>query len=147
MPGKQRAVLLLLAALAVVAAIIIVPSLSDDEEKASNDVPTQTQTGTDTISVGLPPKKPKRPAVKTITVRDGKPVGGVQRLSFKKGQTVRFAVKSDVADEIHVHGYDLSKDVPAGGRAVMSFKAKSDGIYEIELEQRAVQIAQLRINP
>lgn len=146
MPRNQRAVLLLLAVVAAIAAAIIIPSLGDDE-KTSDAMPTKTQ---DSIGVTVPEttaQKPERPAPKTITVRGGKPVGGMQRLEFKKGETVRFVVKSDVADEVHIHGYDLKKDVPAGGRASFAFKAKSDGIYEVELEGRAEQIAQLRINP
>ena len=36
---------------------------------------------------------------------------------------VRFAVASDVADEIHVHGYDFQKDVAAGGTVTFNFPA------------------------
>jgi len=122
MPGKQRVILIVLAIAAAVVAIVVLPSLGDD-------------------------KGDKKTAVATITVRDGKPVGGVQRLTFNKGETVRFNVRSDVADEIHVHGYDLKKDVPAGGQVTMSFEAKADGIYEAELEELGQQIAELRINP
>ena len=43
---------------------------------------------------------------------------------------------SDVADEIHVHGYDLKKDVPAGGSVRFSFPASIEGVFEIELEGR-----------
>ncbi len=148
MPGRHRATLLVLAVIAAIAAIIIVPSLGSDEgDDTEPPTPppaaTTTTGGATTATPGQP--GPKRSAAKTITVRDAKPVGGVQRLNFDKGTTVLFTVKSDVADEIHVHGYDLSKDVAAGGSATFRFKAEADGIYEIELEQRAVQIAELRI--
>ncbi|MDX6691856.1 MAG: hypothetical protein QOG15_3313 [Solirubrobacteraceae bacterium] len=141
MPGKQRAILLILAAIAAVAAIIIVPSLGDNGKSDAEKL------GGATTATPGQPQPPKRSAVPVITVRNGKPVGGVQRLEFNKGDTVKFTVKSDVADEIHVHGYDLKKNVPAGGQATMSFKADADGIYEAELEKRGVQIAELRINP
>jgi len=55
--------------------------------------------------------------------RDGEVVGGQARLTFEKGETARFAISSDVADEIHVHGYDVYKDVPAGGTARFAFRA------------------------
>ncbi|MBA2515687.1 MAG: hypothetical protein H0V26_15390 [Solirubrobacterales bacterium] len=48
-------------------------------------------------------------------------MGGQARLTFEKGETARFAISSDVADEIHVHGYDVYKDVPAGGTARFAF--------------------------
>lgn len=86
-------------------------------------------------------------AVPTITVKNGEPVGGVQELEYSAGDQVRFKVDSDVADEIHVHGYDLMKDVPAGGSVSFSFPAEIEGIFEVELEGLKEQIAELRVNP
>jgi hypothetical protein len=86
-------------------------------------------------------------AVPTITVKNGEPVGGVQELEYSAGDQIRFKVDSDVADEIHVHGYDLMKDVPAGGSVSFSFPAEIEGIFEVELEGRKEQIAELRVNP
>jgi hypothetical protein len=56
-------------------------------------------------------------------------------------------VRSDTADEIHVHGYDFMKDVTAGGKVVFNFKANIDGGFEIELENRKQQIAELTVQP
>jgi hypothetical protein len=83
----------------------------------------------------------------TIVVKGGAPVGGVQRLEYKAGDQISFSVDSDVADEIHVHGYDLMKDVPAGGSVSFSFPAEIEGIFEVELEGRKEQIAEIRVNP
>jgi hypothetical protein len=85
--------------------------------------------------------------VPTIEVRNGEPVGGIQTLEFSAGEEVRFRVSSDEAEEIHVHGYDIAKDVPAGGTIEFDFPAELEGIYEAELEGQGVQIAELRINP
>lgn len=86
-------------------------------------------------------------AVPTIVVRNGEPVGGIQTLEFNSGEEIRFRVSSDAAEEIHVHGYDIAKDVPAGGTIEFDFPAELEGIYEAELEELGVQIAELRINP
>ena len=51
----------------------------------------------------------------TIEVEDAKPVGGVKDVTYKKGGTVDLTVKSDTADEVHFHGYDVHKDVAKGG--------------------------------
>lgn len=83
----------------------------------------------------------------TIVIRDGEPVGGVRELEYDAGDQVRFRVRSDVADEVHVHGYDLSQDVAAGGEVSFDFTAEIEGIFEVELEQRVEQIAELRVNP
>jgi hypothetical protein len=87
------------------------------------------------------------PAVKTVRVVGGKPQGGLQTLTFRKGDRIRLRVVSDVADEIHVHGYDLKKDVPKGGSVEFSFPARIEGVFEIELENAGVQIANLEVRP
>lgn len=86
-------------------------------------------------------------SIPVVTVAGGKPKGGVRDLTFKKGQTVRFKVDSDVADEIHVHGFDKHADVAAGGSVGFTFPASSDGKYEVELEKAGVQIASLVVQP
>jgi hypothetical protein len=83
----------------------------------------------------------------TIVVRNGEPVGGVRELEYSAGDQVRFQVESDVADEVHVHGYDLMEDVSAGGKVAFDFAAEIEGIFEVELEGRKEQIAELRVNP
>jgi hypothetical protein len=60
---------------------------------------------------------------------------------------VRFRARSSKDEEIHVHGYDLSKVVKPGKTATMSFKANIDGIFEIEFEHSGTEIAQLRVDP
>jgi hypothetical protein len=85
--------------------------------------------------------------VPTIVVRDGEPVGGVEELEFDADEEVRFRVSSDAAEEVHVHGYDIAKDVPAGGTVEFAFPADIEGIFEAELEELGVQILELRVNP
>ncbi len=86
-------------------------------------------------------------SVPTIEVRDGEPVGGIEKIEVSAGEQVRFRVHSDVAEEVHVHGYDLMKDVPAGGTVEFDFPADIEGIFEAELEGVGVQILELRVNP
>ncbi len=81
----------------------------------------------------------------TIVVAGGRPSGGVERLLARKGDTIGLTVRSDVADEIHIHGYDLHKTVSAGGSVTFSFPATIDGNFVIELEARRVQIASLTV--
>jgi uncharacterized protein (UPF0333 family) len=81
-----------------------------------------------------------------IHVVNGQPQGGIQKITVNKGQRVRFKGVSDVADEIHVHGYNVHKDVKKGGSVSFSFPATIDGIFDIELESRSEQIASLQVN-
>ena len=92
-------------------------------------------------------KSASSPTIPVVRVKAGKPVGGIKHITVKEGDRVRFTVISDLADEIHVHGYDLKKDVRAHGRVSFSFPGKIDGIFVIELESRSEQIAQLKVTP
>ena len=84
---------------------------------------------------------------KIVVGEDGKPVGGVAEITVSQGEEVRFEVESAVAEEIHVHGYDLMKDVPAGGSVSFAFPAEIEGIFEAELEGTAQQILELKVEP
>ena len=80
-----------------------------------------------------------------IYVVDGTPEGGVKTITYNKGQEVEFTVVSDVADEIHVHGFNLKKDVPKNGSVTFKFPASDQGGHVIELEHRGEQIANLEV--
>jgi cytoskeletal protein RodZ len=99
--------------------------------------------GSDSTSTSTP----ATPAAQTITVVNGQPQGGVKTVSFKKNDQVVLKVQSDVADEIHVHGYDLKKDVTKGGSVTFNFKATIEGRFEVELENAGTQIANLEVTP
>jgi cytoskeletal protein RodZ len=111
-------------------------------ETGSTSTATSTATTTSTST-----STPAEPAVRTITVVDGQPEGGIKTISYDKGDQVRLKVSSDVADEIHVHGYDLMKDVKKGGSVQFSFAATIEGRFEIELENAGTQIANLEVDP
>ena len=85
------------------------------------------------------------PVTITVDIKGGKPVGGIQRATAKKGDTVALVVDSDVADEVHVHGYDLHRDVAAGGNIRIQFVATITGVFEAELESRKLQILELTV--
>jgi len=71
--------------------------------------------------------------------------GGVSRVPVNLGSSVALVVTSDVADEVHLHGYDRKADVPAGGTATINFVADHAGVFEAELESRGTQLVQLEI--
>jgi hypothetical protein len=85
--------------------------------------------------------------VTTIVIKHGKPVGGIAQLTYNEGEDVRFKVDSDVSDEVHMHGYDIMKDVKAGGSVSFDFPATIEGVFEAELEGRKEQILELTVNP
>jgi hypothetical protein len=93
--------------------------------------------GTNAVTKGVP----------TIVVKNGKPVGGIRQLTYNEGERVRFRVASDISEEVHMHGYDIMKDVKAGGTVTFDFPATIEGVFEAELEGRKEQILELTVNP
>jgi hypothetical protein len=71
----------------------------------------------------------------------------LDRLTVESGTTVRLVVIADIRDHVHVHGYDLMSDVAPGSPAVIVFSATLEGRFEIELEDRGREIAQLTVQP
>ena len=116
-------------------------------ETTTGDSTTGSTTDDAGSETGTTDTTPSGPEIPTVTVVNGRPEGGVDRLEFTRGERVRFKVRSDVADEVHVHGYDLSKKVSAGGSVTFSFMATIEGRFEIELEAAHTQIAELEVEP
>lgn len=96
---------------------------------------------------GTEKPKPAQAEPVTVTVKDGKPAGGVKSVSVSSGQTVRITVDSDVADDVHVHGYDKQAAVTPGTPVTLSFPATMTGRFEVELEQRAEPLLNLVVEP
>jgi hypothetical protein len=106
---------------------------------------TQTTTPTTTETETTP--EVAKPKVVRVTVVNGSPKGGIVRETVDKGDRVVIVVGSDVADEVHLHGYDIVRDVTAGGMARIAFLAELPGRFEVELENRGVQIADITVQP
>lgn len=122
MGRNQRIGLLVGAVVVVVIAVILIGGGSNDSTKTTS-------------------------GPQTVTVVNGKPDGGVKTITYKKGDTVDLTVKSDTADEIHIHGYDVHKDVTKGGSVHFAFPASIDGKFVVELEAKGEQIASLQVEP
>jgi hypothetical protein len=89
---------------------------------------------------------PAGPVRVTITVgADG--VDSVRRLSVKRGREVVLVVRSELADHVHLHGYDLIADVAPGAPGTIRFTASAPGRFEIELEDRGLPIGDLEVRP
>ena len=132
-----------LAVVAVGVAVVLFVVLKDSG--SDSDSTTTNTTAQGTSNQGR--SDGSEPSVPTIVVRNAKPVGGAQDLSFKKGDDIRFRVESDVTDEVHLHGYDIPKPVKAGGSVEFNVPATIEGVFEVELEERAVPLAEVTVNP
>ena len=138
--GARAGLLVAAAALAALAFVLLRPS--------GDTATTTTPAGTAPTGppVGATTTKPE-PAVPTIRVRGGEPVGGVRKLAFKEGERIRFRVTDDGGDEVHLHGYDVEKPVGPGEPASFSVPATITGRFEVELHNSATPIAEVTVEP
>jgi maltose-binding protein MalE len=138
---------------AAVVALVIASGGSDNNSTTTTSAATATQaTGTGTAtttstSTTATQSEPAGPKTFTVIVKNAKPAGGIEKIKVNKGDEVRIVVNSDTTDEVHLHGYDIHKDVKAGGSATFNFKATIDGGFVMELESRGEQIAELTVEP
>ena len=121
---------------------------STNATTATTDTAATTTDGSGSGSAGEKKKeKPADSSVPVIEVVGGQPQGGIAGLDFNQGDEIRFDVTSDTADAVHVHGYDIEEEVPAGGTAKFDFPADLEGVFEVELHGSETQIAELTVNP
>lgn len=158
MANRQRIVPLVLAAAVAAVAIVVIGAGGGDGDQAVVDTRTmQTETtvatedgaGTASTPSSEPaePEPKPTPQIPQIVVRDGKPAGGVQRLRFRKGGDIIFTVRSNGAGHVHLHGYDVLKDLVPGGTVRFDVPARIDGRFEVELEDTATLIATVEVVP
>ncbi|MCD2195154.1 hypothetical protein LQ327_17440 [Actinomycetospora endophytica] len=81
-----------------------------------------------------------------VSQAHGAITGDTGRVQVARGSTVTLEVTSDVADQVHVHGYDKEENIPAGGTATVRFVADIPGVFETELHGSDKQLLQLEVS-
>lgn len=162
MQSKPAKIAVAVGSIALIVILFVVLSGGEEETASTTEAPAATTTsgghgeedghghegggdpGTEHEGQGSGGRKPEVPA---IVVSGGEPEGGVARLEFKRGEQIAFSVESDVAEEIHVHGYDVYGDLTPGKPAEFGFAAEIEGVFEVELHGTGVVIAELTVEP
>jgi len=145
--GAKAAVAIL--SVAVIVVLFVVLSGGDDDTSTTSTTATTAETTTGGSGSTETTKSTDEPAedIPVIKIEGGQPVGGVADLEFTKGEDVKFEVTTDGDEgEIHVHGYDIPQEFE-NGKTVFDFPADIDGVFEVEIEDTAVPIAELTVNP
>ena len=134
---KTLPILIGAAVVLVVGFLLLKPK--DDTSSTTTSVATATTTTATTAPQNANPE--------TIVIRNGEPVGGIAKLTYKQGSTVKLTVTTDGAEaDVHIHGYDIEKATAPEAPAKFSFVAKDTGRFEVELHP-STQIAQLDVVP
>jgi hypothetical protein len=150
MRGMRLVILLAAAVVLVVGFVLLRPD--DDEEgqgaTVTATVPPTIEPGPTTEQTITTTEEPEPERTRmVVTIRGGRPVGGIVRASAKKNTSVLLIVRADVTDHVHVHGYDLMSDISPGHPVRIQFRARLTGRFELELEDAQRQIAQLTVLP
>jgi hypothetical protein len=140
----MRRLLIGVAALVVVVALFFVFRPSD--EGGSTSATTTTTTSSTPTTTPEPPPPPPAARV-AIMVKGGTPVGGVRSVTVAKGRRVVLVVTSDIPEEVHLHGYNIARDVAPGEPARIAFRATIVGTVEAELEHSGVPLARITTKP
>jgi hypothetical protein len=116
-----------------------------DQGAAATTVTTSTTTGDSTSSQATTTTAGLSGVLIEATVTGDKVETASRRVRIDRGQKVRIRVQADRAEEVHLHGYDLSADVAPGRPAVIDFTADAPGVFEVELEQAHLRLFELQV--
>lgn len=147
MDPRARTGLLVAGAAIVAVVLFLVLRPGNDEESAT---PTTTTTRTMTaLTTAVPTTTAAGPEKKLVRIvyQGGRVVGGIRHVRLERGDLLALVVASSVSDHVHVHGYELMQDTAPGSPARITFRVTAAGRFEVELEDRKVQIAELDVRP
>jgi hypothetical protein len=137
--------------LALGAVLLAVAGCGDDDAGSVADGSTTTAESTTTTPGGdggagaTTETTEAQGTVIEIFFADGEVEGG-GRHRVALGDQVTLRVTSDVADHVHLHGYDVLVDVAAGEPAELTFEATIPGVFEAELEDSRIPLVELEIS-
>jgi heme/copper-type cytochrome/quinol oxidase subunit 2 len=135
-----RKVALIAAGLGLIVSLYFALSPGGDDETTPTTTAAQTTTAATTTA-------PEPQVVRISVSVPGDKAPTVKHFTIQQGRQVVFVVESELADEVHLHGYDLSADVAPGAPATIRFKATAPGLFEAELESRSLAIAEIEVRP
>lgn len=81
----------------------------------------------------------------SVTLASGTVTPAPGPVDVKLGSVVVIEVTSDVNDEIHVHGYDITQPVTAGQPARVEVQATIPGQFEVETHDSGQLLLVLRV--
>jgi hypothetical protein len=127
-----RSVSVVAAALAVLV-IAGCGSGDDNGSGGSGSAPVSTTTGSTSESASASTSPSSSGTNVDVAIANGKVSPDPSRkVEVATGDPVHISVTSDHADEVHVHGYDIEKEVSAGGTVTIDFTADIPGQFEVE---------------
>src|SRR3954449_621690 len=131
--GQRIGLLVGAVVIAVAAFVIAKPGSNDSKDKAS----TQAQK----------PGKPAGPKTFRIALKGHKLASGPKTIQLTKGDPALLVVTSDGKDRVHLHGWNIEREVTPAKPGRFAFKAKNEGAYELESHTTEQKLAIIQVQP
>ena len=104
-----------------------------------DDTPSATQPTASVVSTNKPP--PPAPQVILIPIN----TDAERRATIPRGRRVVLVISGAAGEEVHLHGYDVTRHIGQNGTVRLPFRATIPGRFEVELEASHRQIADLTV--
>jgi len=156
MNAKGRIAVVVAAAVVAVGGYLVLRPTNDDNggsNPSGRAVATRTSMGAgentraSTGTAAVRPQDALQAKRFALTLRGGELVSGPRRIEVSKGDRVVITVTSDRPAKLHLHGYDIERDVAPGRPARFAFEAAIEGSFEIESHTTGEHIARVEVRP
>jgi hypothetical protein len=119
-------------------------AVTTTETVATAPTDTTTTTGTTASTTTTPAAGAKVIAVRVV---GGVPQGGIQRPTVDQGDKVVLVVRTDSGEAVHLHGYNIEKEIVPGKPVRLPFTANIAGRFEVELHPTDTLLAVIEVKP
>ena len=133
---------------AVAASVIALAGCGGDDGTDAVTTTETVATAPTTDTTATTPTTPDAQAkVITIRVVGGVPQGGIQRPTIDQGDKFVLVVRTDSGEAVHLHGYNIEKEIVPGTPLRLPFTANIAGRFELELHPPDTLLAVLEVKP
>jgi hypothetical protein len=150
--SRNQRLALVAAFVAAAAVAFVVAKPGDGGDGASGGTaPPRTEIGDGGGGQANDTARPRRRPTR-IALRRGSVAGGARTITAERGESVRIVVTSDTPDELHLHGFNITRKAAPGGPARFNFRADIEGEFELESHTaedagRDPRVARVRVGP
>ena len=144
-PHRMPTVLLLATAVLLTGCAGVDKATSDPQRSDASGATEKSTTTAPSASASATSAPPAAGSSINVTFAGGQVSGDSGRVPVEASAQVTITVSSDVADEIHLHGYDLSADVGPEAPGTLTFQASIPGVFEAELENRGTVLFTIQV--
>lgn len=137
-----------LACLAVVGGCSGGSTSGDAAEDSPTVLSTAVTSPTAAASTASPASpQPTAPQVRTIAIKviGRQVIPAPRRVDLRSGERLRLELTSDHDDQVHVHGFEIERDLPANTPVSVDLVGGAPGLYEVETHRPALRVLQIAV--